>query len=56
MATTKLRKQGDSIVVIIPATEAENVNLDIEYFVRIDENGNISLIPRLDNPFRIAKI
>ncbi|SFC10018.1 hypothetical protein SAMN04488102_10340 [Alkalibacterium subtropicum] len=55
MATAKLCKQGDSIVLIIPATEADNVSLDKEYFVRIDGNGNISLITKLDNPFKTAK-
>lgn len=55
MLTTKLRKQGSSVVVTIPASEAKNLDMNVEYIVRTDKNGNISLIPKLDNPFKKAE-
>ncbi|GAA0365760.1 hypothetical protein GCM10008932_17440 [Alkalibacterium iburiense] len=55
MSITKLRKHGKSVVVTIPANEAKNLNLDVEYNVSTDEHGNISLIPKLENPFKHAK-
>lgn len=51
MATTKLRKQGSSIVVTIPASEAKKLDMNTEYFVKTNEHGNITLIPKLENPF-----
>lgn len=55
MSTTKLRRQGSSIVVTIPASEVKDLDLNTEYIVKTDEHGNISLIPKLDNPFKNAK-
>lgn len=55
MLTAKLRKQGSSVVVTIPASEAKNLDMNVEYIVRTDNNGNISLIPKLDNPFKKAE-
>lgn len=47
----KLRQQGSSVVVTIPAAVAKNLNLDSEYSVKLDDNGTITLIPKLINPF-----
>lgn len=55
MSTTRLRKQGSSIVVTIPAAEAKNLDMTIDYIVSTDEHGNISLVPKLRNPFKDAK-
>lgn len=55
MSTTKLRKQGSSIVVTIPAAEAKNLDMDREYIVKTDKHGNITLIPQLENPFKNAR-
>lgn len=41
MSTTRLRKQGSSIVVTIPASEAKNLDLDKEYLVKADEQGQV---------------
>lgn len=55
MSTTKLRKQGSSIVVTIPAAEAKNLDMDREYIVKTDKHGTITLIPQLENPFKNAE-
>lgn len=48
---SRLRKQGNSIILTIPVSEAENLNLNTEYSVKIDQSGTILLIPKLKNPF-----
>ncbi|GEK90985.1 type II toxin-antitoxin system PemI/MazE family antitoxin [Alkalibacterium kapii] len=55
MGTAKLRKQGRSVVVTIPSSEAKTLDLTPEYFVKFNEHGTIMLIPKLDNPFKHAK-
>jgi antitoxin component of MazEF toxin-antitoxin module len=55
MRTAKLRKQGSSVVVTIPASEAKGIDINSEYIVKKDEHGIIMLIPKLDNPFKNAK-
>lgn len=55
MPKTKLRKQGSSIVVTIPASETKNLEVEKEYYVKTDEHGNINLIPVLDDPYENAK-
>ena len=55
MSITKLRKQGNSVVVTIPAAEAKNLDLNTEYIVHVDEHRNITLTPKIENPFKNAK-
>lgn len=52
MTKTKLRKQGNSIVVTIPAKESENLEIEQEYYVHTDENGAITLIPVITDPYK----
>ncbi|HAJ69804.1 MAG: AbrB family transcriptional regulator [Tetragenococcus koreensis] len=55
METAKLRKQGRSVVVTIPASEAKGIDINSEYIVKKDEHWIIMLIPKLENPFKNAK-
>lgn len=48
--TVKTRKQGNSIMVTIPAEF--NVGINVEYEPIIDENGVISFMPVRSNLFK----
>ena len=53
MSTVKARKQGNSIMVTIPSTLG--IEAGEEFFVIKKDNGAISLIPKVKNPFQDAK-
>lgn len=54
MTNVRLCKQGESIIVSIPASEAKNLDMDKEYRVKVDDQGVISIVPLLNNPFKSA--
>lgn len=51
MTSIRLHKQGESIIVTIPASEAKNLDMDKGYSVKVDEKGVITIVPILNNPF-----
>lgn len=53
MSTVKARKQGNSIMVTIPS--ALGIEAGEEFFVIKKDNGAVSLIPKVTNPFEKAK-
>lgn len=53
MSTVKTRKQGNSIMVTIPS--ALGIEAGEEFFVIKKDNGAVSLIPKVANPFENAK-
>lgn len=53
MSTVKARKQGNSIMVTIPS--ALGIEAGEEFFVIKKDNGAISLIPKIKNPFENAR-
>jgi len=55
MGTAKLRKQGRSVVLTIPSSEAKGIDINSEYIVKKDEHGIIMLIPKLKKSFKNAK-
>ncbi|AXY26210.1 AbrB family transcriptional regulator [Suicoccus acidiformans] len=55
MYTTRTRKQGNSIVVTLPASEEYPIASQKEYFVFYHEDGTVTLVPKIDNPFLIAE-
>jgi len=55
MQTTRLRKQGKAVVVTIPDSIAENLDMTTEYTVKMDDHGAITLIPILNNPYKDAE-
>lgn len=50
---SKARKQGNSIMITIPASM--NVSEGKEFFVHPGKNGNIILVPKITDPYANAK-
>jgi len=53
MSTVKARKQGNSIMVTIPSTLG--IEAGEEFFVIKKDNGALTLIPKVEDPFKNAK-
>lgn len=53
MTTVKARKQGNSIMVTIPA--ALGIEEGQEFYMIKKDNGAISMIPKVENPFSVAE-
>jgi len=53
MSKVKARKQGNSIMVTIPS--ALGIEAGEEFFVVKKDNGAITMIPKVENPFKNAK-
>lgn len=51
MLFTKSRVQGSSVVVTLPASNGEKPESNKEYVVVYSEDGTITLIPKIDDPF-----
>lgn len=51
MLTTKSRKQGSSVVVTLPSEKGAKPEADKEYIVVYSENGSITLVPKIEDPF-----
>lgn len=52
MTTIKARKQGNSVMITIPSSLG--VKEGEEFFFVKKDNGAITMIPKLDNPFEYA--
>lgn len=55
MLTTKTRKQGNSVIVTLPADENYPLELQKAYYVTYREDGTIILSPKLEDPFAVAE-
>lgn len=53
MSTVKARKQGNSIMITIPS--ALGVKEGEEFYVIKKDNGAITMIPKVENPFKVAE-
>lgn len=51
MITTKSRLQGNSVVVTLPSVNEKKPPTNQEYVVIYSDDGTITLIPRLADPF-----
>lgn len=56
MLTTKTRLQGSSVVVTLPANNKIKPETDKEYVVVYSEDGTITLVPKIDDPFTVEEI
>lgn len=53
MTTIKVRKQGNSIMITIPSSFG--VKEGEEFFFIKNDNGAITMIPKIEDPFKNAK-
>lgn len=51
MLITKTRLQGSSVVVTLPSENGKKTPENQEYLVIYSDNGTITLVPRIDDPF-----
>lgn len=51
MLTTKSRKQGSSVVLTLPSSNGQKPKEDQEYIVMYSDDGTITLVPKLQDPF-----
>ena len=51
MLITKTRLQGSSVVVTLPSENGKKPPENKEYLVIYSDNGTITLVPRIDDPF-----
>jgi hypothetical protein len=51
MLFTKSRLQGSSVVITLPANNGEKPEPNKGYIVVYSDDGTITLIPKLDDPF-----
>jgi hypothetical protein len=56
MLTTKTRLQGSSVVVTLPANNEMKPESNKEYIVVYSEDGTITLIPKLEDPFKVEEV
>lgn len=56
MLKTKTRMQGSSVVVTLPAAADFKVRPNEEYIVNYSDDGAITLVPKIDDPFAVAEI
>lgn len=52
MLITKSRLDGNSVVATLPAQNGEKPSPNKEYIVIYSEDESITLIPKLEDPFR----
>lgn len=55
MLITKTRKQGNSLVVTLPAAADNKLESNQEYYVSYSKDGAIILTPKIEDPFLIAE-
>lgn len=53
MMTTKVEKQGDAMIITLP--ESLKVKDGEEFFIVKKDNGIITLVPKLEDPFDYAE-
>ncbi|MBO0452020.1 type II toxin-antitoxin system PemI/MazE family antitoxin [Candidatus Enterococcus murrayae] len=51
MLTTKSRLQGSSVVVALPSDNGKRPSENQEYIVVYSDDGTITLIPKIKDPF-----
>lgn len=51
MLITKTRLQGSSIMVTLPSENGKKTPENQEYIVIYSDDGTITLVPRIDDPF-----
>ncbi|MFR3685465.1 MAG: type II toxin-antitoxin system PemI/MazE family antitoxin [Enterococcus sp.] len=51
MLITKTRLQGSSVVVTLPSENGKKTPENQEYIVIYSDDGTITLVPRIDDPF-----
>ena len=56
MLETKTRKQGNSIVITLPASNDNMPQSNQEYLVKYSDDGSINLVPKIKDPFATGKI
>ncbi len=56
MLLAKSRLQGKSVVLTLPVGEGKRPDANKEYIVIYEEDGTITLIPKVENPFASSNI
>ncbi|MBO1305409.1 AbrB family transcriptional regulator [Enterococcus sp. 669A] len=51
MLTAKSRLQGSSVVITLPSTNGVKPSANKEYIVVYSDDGTITLVPKIDDPF-----
>ena len=51
MLTTKSRRQGSSVVLTLPTDNGKKPKVDQEYIVMYSDDGTITLVPKIQDPF-----
>ncbi|MGL9750086.1 type II toxin-antitoxin system PemI/MazE family antitoxin [Enterococcus sp. DIV0170] len=51
MLTTKSRLQGSSVVITLPSDNGKMPPKNQEYIVVYSEDGTITLVPKIEDPF-----
>ncbi|MEC6748134.1 AbrB family transcriptional regulator [Marinilactibacillus sp. XAAS-LB27] len=51
MLTAKSRIQGNSVVVTLPSDNGKKPDPNQEYIVVYSEDGTITLVPKIEDPF-----
>ena len=51
MLTTKSRRQGSSVVLNLPKDKCKKTKVDQEYIVMYSDDGTITLVPKIQDPF-----
>ncbi|EFM70064.1 hypothetical protein HMPREF9505_01697 [Enterococcus faecalis TX0109] len=51
MLTTKSRRQGNSVVLTLPTDNGKKPKVDQEYIVMYSDDGTITLVPKIQDPF-----
>lgn len=55
MLITKSRLQGSSVVITLPSDNGKKPSENQEYIVVYSEDGTITLVPKIEDPFSVEK-
>lgn len=55
MLIIKTRKQGNSLVITLPAASDHLLKSNQEFYVCYGEDGSVVLTPKIENPFEVAE-
>lgn len=56
MLLTQIEKLGNSFFIKLPEKDGKKLEINKEYFIDYKDNGIIILIPKLEDPFKKAKL
>lgn len=56
MLTAKSRLQGSSVVITLPSVNGKKPEVNQEYIVMYSEDGVITLIPKIEDPFTSGEV